>query len=233
MDSLHDLGGMDGFGPIPIDSHPEVFASAWEARVFALTRAMVYTGAWTLDESRYTREQFPPSVYLGSSYYERWALSLEQNLLERGLATQDELSSGTASGAGSPLPRRLDLAAVTGAMPKARRHGSATDEPRPIFEIGQTVRAKNIHPKGHTRLPRYTRGHIGIVDAIRPCARFADATITESTAAPQQRVYTVVFSAAELWGDGYSPGDCVSIDAFESYLEAAPARREPARRGHP
>ncbi|MFP6726770.1 MAG: nitrile hydratase subunit beta, partial [Alphaproteobacteria bacterium] len=33
MDGIHDMGGMDGFGPIPIKNEGPVFHATWEARV--------------------------------------------------------------------------------------------------------------------------------------------------------------------------------------------------------
>ncbi len=88
------------------------------------------------------------------------------------------------------------------------------------FAVGQRVRARNFHPTGHTRLPRYARGKEGVIDAVRDGFVFPDSNAPGQGENPQ-RVYTVVFSGGELWGAGADPTLTVSIDAWESYLEPA------------
>ena len=95
--------------------------------------------------------------------------------------------------------------------------------PRPLpakFKPGDRVRAKNIHPATHTRLPRYVRGHVGVVERNHGCQVFPDSAATEAGENPQW-LYTVVFDGAELWGPDGDPTVKISIDAFEPYLEAA------------
>ena len=82
------------------------------------------------------------------------------------------------------------------------------------------MRAKNIHPPTHTRLPRYARGRRGLIAAVRGCPVFPDAVATGAGEQPQW-LYTVVFSGRELWGEDADPAATVSIDAFEPYLEPA------------
>ena len=88
------------------------------------------------------------------------------------------------------------------------------------FKPGDRVRAKNMHPMTHTRLPRYTRGHIGVVERVLGCEVFPDSAAMERGENPQW-LYTVVFEATELWGSDADPTSKVSIDAFEPYLERA------------
>ena len=87
MDSVHDMGGMDGFGKVEPEPNEPVFHAAWEGRVLAMQRAMGYAGAWHIDHSRFAQEKLPPVTYLGVSYYKRWALAMESNVTERGFAT--------------------------------------------------------------------------------------------------------------------------------------------------
>jgi len=89
------------------------------------------------------------------------------------------------------------------------------------FKPGDRVRTKNIHPTTHTRLPRYTRGHVGLVERILGCQVFPDSAAMELGENPQW-LYTVVFDGAELWGPEADPTIKISIDAFEPYLEQAP-----------
>ena len=72
----------------------------------------------------------------------------------------------------------------------------------------------------HTRLPRYARGHVGVIERDHGCHVFPDSAATDSGENPQW-LYTVVFDAAELWGADADPTLKISIDAFEPYLEAA------------
>ena len=88
------------------------------------------------------------------------------------------------------------------------------------FSVGEKVRAKNMHPQTHTRLPRYARGRTGTVEAIRGCHVFPDASAHGKGPDPQW-VYCVRFSAREVWGDDADPKHSITIDAFEPYLEPA------------
>jgi len=88
------------------------------------------------------------------------------------------------------------------------------------FQVGQPVRARNIHPDGHTRLPRYARGHVGTVDRDHGVYVFPD-TNAHFLGEKPQHVYSVRFAARELWGDQASARDSVYIDLWDDYLEPA------------
>ncbi len=105
--SLHDMGGMHGFGRVEPEPDEPPFHQRWEGRVLALQRAMGFTGLWTIDAGRASLEALPPLDYLGSSYYRRWFLGLEQRLLRRGLIGEDELAAGRSVRAGPAIPRTL------------------------------------------------------------------------------------------------------------------------------
>jgi nitrile hydratase subunit beta len=221
MDGIHDMGGMHGFGKVEAEQDEPVFHAAWEGRCLALNRAMGAIGAWTIDEGRAGIEELPPDVYLASSYYGKWALRLHNMVVGYGLADADELAAGHALRAGKPMPRKLTVADV----PRTLNRGSFTRQaPAPArFRVGERVRTKNIHPPTHTRLPRYARGRIGTVEAIRGCHVFPDATAVGGAENENpQWLYTVVFDARELWGEAADPTLRVSIEAFEPYLEAVP-----------
>lgn len=219
MDGIHDLGGMDGFGRVDAEPDEPVFHAAWEGRVMAMQRAMMYAGAWNIDMLRYAQERLPPRVYLGVSYYERWALATESSVVERGCGTADELASGHALHPGKALPRKLMAAMVADGL---IRGGYARPAPRPArFAPGDRVRAKNIHPPTHTRLPRYARGHVGTVERVHGCHVFPDTAAIDRGEDPQW-LYTVRFDGPELWGPHSDPTVSVSIEAFEPYLEPAP-----------
>jgi nitrile hydratase subunit beta len=218
MDGIHDMGGMHGFGNVEPEKDEPVFHAAWEGRCLALNRAMGAIGAWTIDEGRAGIEALPPDVYLAASYYGKWALRLHNMVIARGLADADELAAGRALREGKPLPRKLTAADV----PRMLTRGSfGRPAPAPAqFAVSDRVRARNIHPPTHTRLPRYARGHIGVVEAIRGCHVFPDSTAVGGGENPQW-LYTVVFDGRELFGEATDPTLKVSIEAFEPYLESA------------
>ena len=156
MDGIHDMGGMDGFGKVEPEPNEPVFHADWEGRVLAMQRAMGYAGAWHIDMSRFAQERLPPPVYLTASYYQRWALAMERNVVERGYAGADELSAGHALRPGRSLARRLTPQDVAQGMTRGSFYRQAQAPAR--FKPGDRVRTRNIHPPTHTRLPRYARG---------------------------------------------------------------------------
>jgi len=218
VNGVHDMGGMHGFGKVEPEADEPVFHAAWEGRVLALQRAMGYTGAWTIDDSRAAQEALPAGVYLNVSYYRRWALGMEQNLLARGLVTADELAAGRALHPPPPVKRTMAPADVGAALTRGK-YGRPTSAPA-RFLIGARVRARNINPPTHTRLPRYVRGHVGVVERIQGCHVYPDTVATGQGESPQW-LYTVVFAGTELWGEGSDPALTVSVEAFEPYLEPA------------
>jgi nitrile hydratase len=218
MNGVHDLGGMHGFGKVEPEPDEPVFHAPWEGRVLAMNRAMGYAKLWNIDISRAAIEQLPPHVYLGSSYYKKWALRLEQLLLRYGLVDADELEAGHALRPGKPLPRKVGAGDVEKVLARGSFERPAAAPAR--FKAGDKVRMKNINPPTHTRLPRYARGRTGVVEAVRGCHVFPDMVVTGAGEIPQW-LYTVVFSGCELWGTDADPTLTVCIDAFEPYLEPA------------
>src|SRR5438477_3575214 len=90
----------------------------------------------------------------------------------------------------------------------------------PAFAAGQRVRARNLNPPGHTRLPRYARGKIGTIDRDHGVYVFPD-TMAHFRGEKRQHVYSVRFAARELWGEQASPRDSVHLDMWDDYLEPA------------
>ena len=97
-----------------------------------------------------------------------------------------------------------------------------SDDPevRPLFEVSQRVRARNINPTGHTRLPRYARGKTGVIVRDHGVYLFPDSN-AHSDGEKRQHVYSVHFAARELWGASASPRDSVHLDLWDDYLERA------------
>ena len=218
MDGVHDMGGMDGFGEVEPEANEPVFHAPWEGRVLAMQRAMGYAGAWQIDASRSAQERLPPALYLTATYYQRWALAMEKNVVERGFAGRDELDAGRALTPGKPLKRKLTADVVRQGMTRGSFYRQAQAPAR--FKPGDRVRTRNIHPATHTRLPRYARGRLGVVELVHGCHAFPDSVATDQGDNPQW-LYTVTFEARELWGPDADPTLKVSIDAFEPYLDPA------------
>jgi nitrile hydratase subunit beta len=217
----HDLGGAHGFGPVVPEADEPVFHAEWEGRSLALLLAMGATRAWNLDQMRFARERTPPAEYLASSYYEIWAGGLARLLVERGLATADELASGHAGGAPRPIARTLapgDVWTMLTSSGGSTRRPSTTSA---TFAIGERVRARVMNPLGHTRLPRYVRGRTGTVESVHGCHVYPDVHARVPGDEDPQWLYTVVFDGRELWGADADPTVTVSVDAFEPYLEPA------------
>ena len=219
MNGIHDMGGVDGFGKVLPEADEPVFHAPWEGRVMAMMRAMGAAGAWNLDMFRDARERQPPAVYLTSSYYKSWALAIETLALERGFVAPEEVAAGRALRPARPLPGERLLEKN---VPAAVRRGSyeRPSTSKALFKAGDRVRTKNMHPAGHTRLPRYARGRIGVVERVLGCQVFPDSSALGHGDDPRW-LYLVVFEGRELWGSDADPTLKVSIDAFEPYLERA------------
>jgi nitrile hydratase beta subunit len=217
MNGAHDMGGMQGFGQVQPEPNEPVFHDAWEKRAFALTLAMAMPGGWNIDMSRFARENRDPAEYLSMSYYQLWFAALETMLKERDLVSDDEIVVGHTLN--EPLPGKRVLS--PGDVLKVLHRGGPTERDtntRAAFKAGDKVRAKNINPPTHTRLPRYVRGHAGVIDRVIGFHVFPDSNANGAGENPQW-LYTVRFDGPELWGAGSDPTVKVSVDTWESYLE--------------
>ena len=217
MNSVHDMGGMHGMGPIVREKDEPVFHARWEARIFAINRAVGAFRKWTLDASRYSREKIPAAEYLRMTYYERFIDGIVDLLGQSGLVTREEIASGKPARGSKKLTPAMTAAAV----PALVAHGvpaSRAVAAEPRFRVGDRVRAKNMHPIGHTRLPRYARGRTGSVARDHGVFVFPDTNAQLAGEKPQH-VYSVRFAARELWGDQASPRDSVHLDLWDDYLD--------------
>jgi nitrile hydratase subunit beta len=90
----------------------------------------------------------------------------------------------------------------------------------PRFALGDRVTARNEHPEGHTRMPRYVRGHTGTIVTLHGPHRFQDALPAGVELGPQH-LYTVAFSARALWGSRGHVNDTIHVELWDYHLEAA------------
>jgi nitrile hydratase len=216
MNGPHDMGGFTGFGPVVHEADEPVWHHDWEPRAFALVLAMGMTGKSNIDKSRHARERLPAMLYWRSSYYEMRHYALELQLIELGLATAAEEQQGRMIEPPKPVMR----VATAEIVPAILAAGGPSDRPsnKPQgFAPGDKVRTRNINPAGHTRLPRYARGKAGEIVAVHGTHVFPDSNAHGLGEDPQW-LYTVRFTAQELWGKDSK--DSVCIDLWEPYLEA-------------
>ncbi len=218
MNGAQDLGGMQAFGPVRPEPDEPRFHADWERRVLALTLAMGATGKWNIDMSRAARESLPPAQYLASSYYEIWFAGLKTLLIGAGLATAAEIEAGVSRTAAMPVPRVLSADQVPAAMAR----GSPVERPAPAaarFAVGDLVLTRQLHPRTHTRLPRYCRGKRGQIIKVHGAHVFPDTHAIGQGEQPHW-LYTVRFEAAELWGAD-TTASAVCVDCWEPYLDFA------------
>ena len=219
MNGIHDMGGMHGLGPIENEPDAPVFHAPWEGRVMAMGDAMGPWGTWSVDRFRYLRETIAPAEYLTKPYYEQWLMTHLRLYLEAGLVSEAELASGQPD-AGAPKHdpkiRVENIGRVAGREDTARREGGKPAR----FHSGDAVVARVLNPTGHTRLPRYARGKRGLVDRDHGVFVFADSHAHGQGENPQH-VYSVRFSARELWGKAASPRDGVYLDLWDDHLDPA------------
>ncbi len=219
MNGVHDMGGMHGMGPVEYEKNEPVFHERWEARTFALNCLMRSWKKWNLDASRHGIEKIPAAEYLRMSYYEKWFTGLLGLLVEHGLVTRAEIESGAPA---RKAPKATPPVTAEQAVATLSRVGSPRrdDLVAPQFRHGQRVRARNLNPTGHTRLPRYARGKAGIIDRDHGVFLFPD-TNAHFLGEKPQHVYSVRFTSRELWGASASPRDSVYVDLWDDYLEPA------------
>jgi nitrile hydratase beta subunit len=217
MEGAQDMGGVGGFGPVQPEPNEPVFHAEWERRAFALTLAMAMPGGWNIDMARFAREDRPHQDYLGKSYYQIWLAGLERLMQERDLASADEIEAGHDRHPAKPVARTLSAEGVAAMLHRGGPTERAAGRPA-SFAVGDLVRAKTLSPPTHTRLPRYVRGHVGVVERVHGAHVFPDSNAHGAGENPQW-LYTVAFAGGELWGDDAEPSLKISIDAFEPYLE--------------
>jgi nitrile hydratase subunit beta len=226
MNGVHDLGGTDGVGAVVYEVDEPVWHAEWEKAAFSMFFAGFLNGYFNLDQFRSGIEQMPAAEYLSSHYYEHWLHTVESNGVRAGAIDPDELDRLTQhylDNPDAPLPDKANeqvqptFEAVIKSGGSAKRESSAAT----VFSKGEKVRIADDHPFGHTRRARYIRGKQGVIDRVHDAYIYPDSAGNGLGEDPQ-RVYTVRFSCADLWGP--ETGDAngsVYFDVWEPYLSAA------------
>jgi nitrile hydratase subunit beta len=207
VDGVHDLGGLDGFGPVEHTSSEPIFDAEWERRTVRMVLGSIGLVGGPGGRFRHSIERMAPAHYLSSSYYEHWLTGMTSLLVEAGYTTQQELDR--RAGGHFPLsqPDR-------GVLPD-----DMVSRTTPRYAVGDTVQVRKRHPPGHTRAPRYVQGKRGTIVRIDAPASIDDiAALGESVTDP---LYSVRFTSRELWGEAGTDDDVIHVDLFERYLQEA------------
>jgi nitrile hydratase len=206
VDGVHDLGGLDGFGPVEHEPAEPVFAEDWERRSFRLMIGSIGSLGVNGGMFRHSIERMDPAHYLSSPYFEHWLTGVTTLAVEAGAASADELER--RAGGLFPLSRP-----DRGVLPD-----DLTPRTEPRYALGDEVRVRAWHPPGHTRAPRYVQGKRGTIVRFDGAHNVSDIE-AHSGGFVTDPVYSVRFTSRELWGDGGADGEVVHVDLFERYLE--------------
>lgn len=236
--SVHDLGGVTGYGPVPHDADEPPFHADWERRVFGLLGAVTSATARRPGEFRYVLERLNPADYFDNGYYGRWLAGFEVLLGEYGVISPGAMNGAIAGRAEVPLSTAAEASPVQRTAPAAARDPALmppdrpTPEPQrrtvrreladpPRFAVGDRVVAPAPAQPGHTRLPDYAVGKRGTVVKLHPAEVLPDSTAHDLGERPQH-VYCVGYDGQTLWGAGAEPNATIHVDLYECYLTAAP-----------
>ena len=214
MDGIHDLGGKQGYGPVPVVEGAAPFSHDWERRMWGLARAGIAKNI-TIDWFRHGLERMVPADYLAFPYFKKWVTNYLMLMIDNGEVTMEEVLAGhtdrkQATAKALSLEEMLEF-----------QRGLCTDfsrdiGTRPAFTVGDTVTTKTHTTADHSRLPQYAQGRTGKILAYRGAHLLPDkgaAGVHEA-----KHLYTVEFTARELWGDEGHPKDTVTLELWESYF---------------
>ena len=94
-------------------------------------------------------------------------------------------------------------------------------EVAPRFAVGQRIRVRKINPGGHTRMPHYLRCCEGVITQDFGVFVFPDTHAHGGNQKPQH-VYSVRFTAKEVWGREGGERDVLLVDVWDDYMDAVP-----------
>jgi nitrile hydratase beta subunit len=221
LDTIADMGGMQGMGRVelsPPDDPP--FHEDWERKAFAMALLSMRVSGTNLDSFRHALNRQHPLDYLLDGYYGRWLNCAENLLTDSSIIAPGAVEARARKLAGeegveeppAPEPNKPDY------KPTAAGSIRQVDDP-PKFAVGDRVRVRDLHPRGHTRLARYVRRRSGVVTMLQPAQVLPD-THAHFLGENAQHVYNVAFDSHELWGPEAESFE-LRMDLYEDYLEPA------------
>ena len=140
MDGAHDLGGKQGFGPIEVETDFVAWHEPWQARAWAITRSTSQSD-WTLDWWRHVRELIDPIDYLSRPYFDSWLQLQAAALIDSGVLTLEEVSTGKAAGPAADADVMPPEAPAQIAAKPA--YFDRPLDSRPAFKPGDTIRTRS------------------------------------------------------------------------------------------
>jgi len=223
MNGIHDLVGIHGFGPVVVEANEHYFHADWERTVLGLHLAGRTVGLFNGDEHRHGIERMDPTDDLRSSYYERWLASIATLLIEKAILTAAELVAtrveelqaipeGAWPGGDEPA-----LVARFRNRPSGGARSGDENAPAPRFRPGDAVITRDMHPAGHTRLPRYARAKRGVIDCFQGIQAFADSKCPRSWPSATGGLQRPLSGGGAV-GETAEPNQLLYIDLWESYL---------------
>ena len=220
MNGIHDMGGMHGFGKVEPEPNEPVFHAPWEGRVLAISRVMALRRAWNIDQSALRDRALAAGVLSHRLLLQEMVRPARSQMLRRSRPDRRGRDRRRPFAAAGPPQAQDDCRRYRAGVSAADRYGRPTTR-RPRFKPGDRVRTRNIHPHGHTRLPRYARGQIGMVERVRGCHVYPDSVAAGEGERPAMALYRCLRWDANCGARTAIPALTVSIDAFEPYLEPA------------
>lgn len=228
MNSIHDVGGKHGLGPVATENNEPPFHAPWEGRMHGIAVTCQVSGCNTTSEQRSAIENMPHALYLETSYYEKWLIAYEKILDAKGIVTTAEMEKRIAEQGLAEIPAHPKEPSNPSEYAKKVRKiilgGTPHDRPidrAPRFKAGDTVRTKNRHPTSHCRIPGFAKDKFGVVEVYHGAHCHPEAHAAGKGDVPEH-LYAVKFAATELWGpDAEGKSDAVYVDLFEDYLEPA------------
>ncbi len=216
MDGIHDLGGIQGFGPIPVAKGDAAFRDLanWEKRMWGLSRSNIARGV-TIDWYRHCIERMVPKDYLSFAYFNKWCTTYLVLLIDNGTVSMEDVMRGHVDRPDQPIDAK-SLEDVLNITRKANRSFETRSLATPAFSIGDQVTTHRLATGNHTRLPRYARAARGTIIAHHGSHYLPDMGAQGIEAG--ENLYTVAFAATELWGGQADRRDEVMLDLWESYL---------------
>lgn len=217
MDGIHDLGGKEGYGPVPVTTGDAPFDHDWERRMWGLAREALVPSI-TIDWFRHGLELMVPGDYLTQSYFEKWATNYLMIFADDGIATLDEITAGHVADPAPPAAPKTTAEVIEKVRAGCTDFSTAADTP-PRFAVGGMVQTLPHGTAPHTRLPGYARGRAGTVIAHHGAHLLPDEGAKGRHVG--DHLYTVSFAARELWGADAHAADTVTLELWESYLVPA------------
>ncbi len=214
MDGIHDLGGKQGYGKIDVDEAEQAFHARYEGVGWTINQTTRAPGM-SIDWWRHIRELTPPVDYLTRPYFDQWAMTQLIAMIDTGQLNLDEVLSGDIT----PLhasPPGMSIADVHRATQKAGVRFDRDVEQSPKFSVGDQITTRCYSVSGHTRLPGYAQGKIGIIHERHGAHLFPDACAQGDERA--EHLYSVKFNSQTLWPEDKQTNNWIYIDLWESYF---------------